>query len=147
MAVSLIESMSDDWRPDAYRDTYTDRVNELIESKRSGKEFQPSTAAPEPTNVVDLLDVLRRSVDDARSGRRPKKDGAQKGSAEKASAKKATAKKATGKKSTAKATAKKAAAKKASSKAAAKKTAAKKAPAKKAPGKAAAKKTTAKKAS
>ena len=80
MARQLIESMTGPWQPSDYRDTYTDRVNELIKAKRSGGEFQPSEAAPEPTNVVDLLEVLRRSVDDARqsrggSGRAAKKAG------------------------------------------------------------------------
>ncbi|HEU5269142.1 MAG TPA: Ku protein [Jatrophihabitans sp.] len=138
MAVSLVESMGAEWRPQDYRDTYTDRVNELIESKRSGAEFQPSEPAPEPTNVVDLLDVLRRSVDDARSARR----GSAGSSTRKASGTKSAAKKAG-----AKATAKKAGAKSAKQ-APAKKAPAKKAPAKKAPaGKsAAAKKSSAAKA-
>lgn len=131
MATSLIESMAGDWRPKDYRDTYTDRVNKLIESKRSGEEFQASEAAPEPTNVVDLLEVLRRSVDDARSGRggragakASQKAGAKKAGAKKADAKKAGAKKAPAKKATAKKTVTK--------KAAAKKAPAKKVPAKKA---------------
>lgn len=126
MATSLIESMADDWRPDDYRDDYTDRLNKLIESKRTGAEFAPSEDAPAPTNVVDLLDVLRRSVDDARSGR----------SGKKIAAKKAPAKKAAGKASAKQSPAKKTAAKKApAKKTAAKKAAAKKAPAKKAPAK------------
>lgn len=121
MATSLIESMAGGWRPKDYRDTYTDRVNELIESKRSGAEFKPSEAAPEPTNVVDLLEVLRRSVDDAKSGRSAKKAPAKQ--AAKKSAKKSAAKKAPAKKSAAK--------KAPAMKTAAKKTAAKKAPVKK----------------
>ena len=147
MAVSLVESMDDEWRPDAYRDTYTDRVNELIESKRAGQEFQPSEAPPEPTNVVDLMDVLRRSVADARSGRSAKRAPAKRAPAKKAVAKKTTAKKTTAKK----ASAKKATAKKTTVKASAKKTtakaSAKKRTAKKTTAKASAKKRTAKKAS
>ncbi len=141
MATSLIESMAGDWRPTDYRDTYTDRVNELIESKRSGAEFRPSEGAPEPTNVVDLLEVLRRSVDDARSGRSGAKAAAKKTSAKKTGAKKAAAKKAAANK----AGTKQAAGKKAS---AAKKAGTKKAPAKRATAKKApAKKAAAKKAS
>ena len=139
MAVSLVESMATEWRPQDYRDTYTDRVNELIESKRSGAEFQPSEPAPEPTNVVDLLDVLRRSVDDARSARRgssASKAGTtgNAGTARKAPAKKTAAKSAakkTAAKSAAKKTAAKSAAKKTAAKPAAKKATTKKAPARK----------------
>jgi DNA end-binding protein Ku len=63
MATQLIESMSDRWRPTDYRDTYTGRLNELIESKRTGGEFTPTDEAPEPTNVVDLVAALRASID------------------------------------------------------------------------------------
>jgi DNA end-binding protein Ku len=143
MAVSLVESMSDDWRPDQYRDTYTDRVNELIEAKRSGAEFRPSEAAPEPTNVVDLLDVLRRSVDDARSGRGTTKAASKKAATQQTPAKKSPAKRAAAKKAAKKTAAKKTMA----TKAPAKKTMATKAPAKKSTAtKAANKKTAAKKA-
>ena len=147
MAVSLVESMAAEWRPEDYRDTYTDRVNELIESKRSGAEFQPSEAAPEPTNVVDLLDVLRRSVADARSGRGAGTAPAK--AAKRTAAKKTPAKKSPAKKASAKASGGKATARKASGgKAPATKTAARKAPATKtAARKAPAKKTAARKAS
>jgi DNA end-binding protein Ku len=67
MATQLIESMSGPWRPGDYHDTYTDRVNALIDSKRNGEEFEPSDAAPDATNVVDLMDALQRSVDAART--------------------------------------------------------------------------------
>jgi DNA end-binding protein Ku len=70
MATQLIETMSGPWRPKDYHDTYTDRVNELIKSKNTGEEFEPSDAAPDATNVVDLMDALQRSVDAARAGRR-----------------------------------------------------------------------------
>jgi DNA end-binding protein Ku len=70
MATQLIETMSGPWRPKDCRDTYTDRVNDLIKSKRKGEEFEPSDAAPNATNVVDLMDALQRSVDAARAGRK-----------------------------------------------------------------------------
>jgi DNA end-binding protein Ku len=41
MARQLIESMTGPWRPSDYRDTYTDRVNKLIEARekdRPGRE-------------------------------------------------------------------------------------------------------------
>jgi DNA end-binding protein Ku len=70
MATQLIESLDEGWKPTRYRDTYTDRVNELIEAKRKGNEVQFAQEAPQATNVVDLLEALRRSVDSARGGRR-----------------------------------------------------------------------------
>jgi DNA end-binding protein Ku len=69
IAQQLIESMSTPWKPENYRDTFRERVEELIESKRQGKEIVSESAPPEDTNVVDLMDALRRSAEAAR-GRR-----------------------------------------------------------------------------
>jgi DNA end-binding protein Ku len=101
MARQLIDSMSGEWKPAAYRDTYTDRVNELIKAKKNDKTYEPAEQAPAATEAVDLLDALRRSVDAAKGGRRQpaKKSTAKKAPAEKTAAKKAPAKKSTAKKS------------------------------------------------
>jgi DNA end-binding protein Ku len=73
MAHQLIGSMSGPWRPKDFHDTYTERVQELIEAKKKGKEITVAEPAPEPTGVSDLLEVLRRSVDEAskRRGAKP----------------------------------------------------------------------------
>jgi DNA end-binding protein Ku len=93
MAEQLIGSMEQDWKPKSYRDDYTDRVNDLIEDKRKGNEVQVAEAAPEATNVTDLMDALRRSVDSAKG--RKKSTPAKKAAAKKTTAaKKKTAKKA-----------------------------------------------------
>ncbi len=62
MAVDLIEAMSDAWRPEEYRDTYTDRVRKLIKAKKKGKTVTPAAEPGEPTKVVDLLEALSQSV-------------------------------------------------------------------------------------
>lgn len=69
MAVSLVESMSDTWDPSEYRDTYTERVEQLIEDKRKGREVAVEPEPAAAADVVDLAEVLRRSVDEARQGR------------------------------------------------------------------------------
>ncbi|NUS55265.1 MAG: Ku protein [Streptomycetaceae bacterium] len=112
MAEQLVDSLTAPWKPEEYRDTYTDRVNDLIKAKQKGGEVSAAAEAPAPTNVVDLLSVLRRSVEDARAKRAApaKKAVTKKAAAKKAPAKKTTAKRTTAKKSPAKrASAKKAA--------------------------------------
>ncbi|MGK5682127.1 Ku protein [Actinoplanes sp. URMC 104] len=74
MAEQLIDSMSGPWKPSDFRDTYTERVNELIEAKKKGKEITPAEDAPEPTAASDLFEVLRRSVE-AASQRRAASSG------------------------------------------------------------------------
>jgi DNA end-binding protein Ku len=61
MAKQLIESLSSDWEPDRYRDTYRERVLELIEQKAEGKEIavQP---VEEPQPVPDLMAALEASM-------------------------------------------------------------------------------------
>jgi DNA end-binding protein Ku len=67
--MQLIDSMAGTWRPDDYRDTYTDRVKELISAKKKGEEVTVAEAAPEATNVVDLMSALQASVEAAKQGR------------------------------------------------------------------------------
>lgn len=67
MARTLIESMSAPWQPADYRDTYTDQVRQLIEHKLAGIEVVAASGPPEATEVTDLLEALRRSVE-ARQG-------------------------------------------------------------------------------
>ncbi len=70
MATALIESMSQAWHPEDYHDTYTERVEQLIEAKRRGHDIVTEVEPREPTETSDLLAVLQRSVDSARSGGR-----------------------------------------------------------------------------
>jgi DNA end-binding protein Ku len=100
MAVHLIEAMTTRWAPGDYRDTYTERVEQLIEAKR--KDFEVVTeSAPEPSaDVLDLMAALQSSVEAARKRRGGKAEPPPKlrtrkaGSPEKARSKKADSKKA-----------------------------------------------------
>src|SRR5829696_5991839 len=71
MAAQLIDSLSADFEPERFRDTYRDQVLELIERKASGEEITVE-AAPEPeaTSVVDLMAALEASVKEARESRK-----------------------------------------------------------------------------
>ncbi|GAA0654414.1 Ku protein [Kitasatospora atroaurantiaca] len=64
-ARQLIEALSIDWDPEEYHDTFGEQVRELVEAKLSGKETVTAEPAPESTNVVDLMDVLQRSLSQA----------------------------------------------------------------------------------
>ncbi|MBP0454020.1 Ku protein [Kitasatospora sp. RG8] len=66
-AEQLIGMLAVDWNPGEWHDTYEDQVKKLIEDKLAGREIAVSAGpAPEATNVVDLMDALRRSLDSAR---------------------------------------------------------------------------------
>jgi DNA end-binding protein Ku len=70
MAISLIDSMTEDWRPDDYHDTYNERVHKLIDDKKAGRKVSVEDEPAEPTKVVDLFDALSRSVETRRGKRR-----------------------------------------------------------------------------
>jgi DNA end-binding protein Ku len=68
MAVSLIDSMTEDWHPEDYHDTYTERVHKLIDDKKAGRKVSVEAPPSEPTKVVDLFEALSRSVEGRKSG-------------------------------------------------------------------------------
>jgi DNA end-binding protein Ku len=78
VACQLIEALSTDWDPAAYHDSYTTQVRELVEAKLAGKEVVVAEPAPESTNVVDLMAVLERSLQQAGEPEEPKPQKAQK---------------------------------------------------------------------
>lgn len=64
MAGEIIDSMQGAWEPERYTDTYTERVEQLLAEKARGATPAPAPSPPEPTEVADLTEVLRRSVDE-----------------------------------------------------------------------------------
>ncbi len=71
MAFTLIELLRKPFDPEEYKDTYREALGELIEAKLEGREVVESPPAQE-TRVIDLADALRRSVEAARKGAKPK---------------------------------------------------------------------------
>lgn len=74
MALSLVEGMSEAWKPEQYHDTYKDDVLALVKKKVKAGQTKTITAAePEAkaarsSNVVDLVALLQDSL-----GKRPAK--------------------------------------------------------------------------
>lgn len=69
MAENVIDSMSGEWQPEEFEDTYTARVEQLLNDKSEGRTPTKEEAPPNPTDVIDLTDVLQRSVQESRRGR------------------------------------------------------------------------------
>jgi DNA end-binding protein Ku len=68
MAEQLLESLTTDWDPERYEDTYRVRVLELIESKAEGKAIV-TDKEEESAPVIDLMAALEASVKKAKAGR------------------------------------------------------------------------------
>jgi DNA end-binding protein Ku len=70
MAESLIESMTLDFDPDEYHDSYREALQELVTAKVEGREvLQPVAAGPGEEEPSSLADALRASLEAAKSGR------------------------------------------------------------------------------
>jgi DNA end-binding protein Ku len=66
LAAQLVATIETDWDPERYRDTYHDDLLALIERKAKGETIEVPEA-PEPTGeVVDIMDLLKKSVEEAR---------------------------------------------------------------------------------
>src|SRR6201986_1173463 len=63
MAEQLIDSLSTDFEPGAYKDEYREQLLALIERKAEGKEIVASDAeAPKATKTPDLMAALEESI-------------------------------------------------------------------------------------
>jgi DNA end-binding protein Ku len=71
MAAQLIDSLSAEFEPERFKDTYREQVLDLIERKAAGEEIVVEDApAPDATSVVDLMAALEASVAEAREARK-----------------------------------------------------------------------------
>lgn len=133
MATELIASLTDEFQPERHPDTYREEVLALVERKAAGEDVVvPEEDDREPAQVIDLMDALQASVEEAREARTRHPTGTK--ASKEAAKKRASAKKSSGSKaSTKNASTKKATAKKVANKGggAKKKTPAKKAASKK----------------
>ena len=74
MALTLIDDMADEWKPAQYRDTYHEDLLKRIEEKvKAGQteeitEPEKEQRAAKGAEVVDLMSLLRKSVEGGRKG-------------------------------------------------------------------------------
>ena len=69
MASSLIESMTVDFDPDEYHDSYREALQELVSAKTEGRDVvQPDVAETPAGDTSSLADALRASLAAARGG-------------------------------------------------------------------------------
>ena len=80
MAKALIGSMSAKWNPEKYRDDYRDALMEVIEEKvdAGGKEIEEKPKPKKaPTKVIDLMEVLQKSLEQAGAAKKKPKRAAE----------------------------------------------------------------------
>jgi len=64
LAEDIIDRMSGEFQPEKFEDRYENAMIELIRSKQAGLPAPTEKAPARPANVVNLMDALRRSIED-----------------------------------------------------------------------------------
>src|SRR5215510_9067232 len=70
LANTLIDSMSDKFDPNRYKDDYYEKVMELIRLKVAGVAPEaPAAKVPGPAKVVDLMEILKQSLTETKKAK------------------------------------------------------------------------------
>lgn len=83
IARAIIRKQEGPFDPSAFNDRYSEALRQLVERKAGTSTVSPAATAEPETNVVDLMEALRRSL----KGEGPKGDAGTKGPAAKAATK------------------------------------------------------------
>jgi DNA end-binding protein Ku len=63
LASELIERNSGPFNPKRFKDTYAEELRKLVEKKAKGQKIEiPKTEKAAPSNVVNLMDALKKSL-------------------------------------------------------------------------------------
>jgi DNA end-binding protein Ku len=68
MASQIIDSLTSEWDPKRYHDTYREQVLELLKKKAQGKEIVVDEPEEEQGQVLDLMAALEASLEEAKRG-------------------------------------------------------------------------------
>jgi DNA end-binding protein Ku len=73
LAKTLIDNLSADWKPEKYKDDYTENLMRVIKARMKGKEAKlVLDERPRDTNVVNLMERLRASLEQAGGKAKPR---------------------------------------------------------------------------
>jgi DNA end-binding protein Ku len=78
IAAKIIEQKEGPFDPTLFKDHYEEALRALIAQKEKGKGRLVTAEEPKDTNVVDLMEALRRSLGEAGARRAPAKRGTEK---------------------------------------------------------------------
>jgi DNA end-binding protein Ku len=87
MALKLVKEMSEQWKPKKYHDTYRDdllaRIKEKVKAGETEEVTEPDEEKKEPrksAEVIDLMSLLKRSVEEQGTGKSRKRPARARGS-------------------------------------------------------------------
>jgi DNA end-binding protein Ku len=71
LAKQVVEMFAGELNLADYRDDYKDELRRIIDAKVAGEDVVAAPVAETPSNVVDLMAALRRSLDSVSTGKKP----------------------------------------------------------------------------
>jgi DNA end-binding protein Ku len=67
LGAQLIEDMSDEFKPEKYRDEYRERIQAMLDEKSKGGEITVAAPeAPRHAQIIDLMQALKQSIEKAK---------------------------------------------------------------------------------
>ena len=75
LAENILQSKATDFDPSQFVDHYEEAVVEMLKKKQAGMPVSREHVAPQPQNVVNLMDALRRSIAQEKAASAPPKKG------------------------------------------------------------------------
>jgi DNA end-binding protein Ku len=72
LAEQLVESLSQDFKPEQFHDKFQENLKALIEAKQKGKTIV-AEHKPAPARVIDMMEALKKSLANAEAQHKPEK--------------------------------------------------------------------------
>jgi DNA end-binding protein Ku len=72
LAEQLVESLSQDFKPEQFHDKFQENLKALIEAKQKGKTVV-AEHPPAPARVIDMMEALKKSLANAEAQQKPNK--------------------------------------------------------------------------
>lgn len=66
LALKLIQELTEPFEPEKYQDTYIHNLKKVIEDKAQGIKPQPVQSKPQQDNVIDIMELLKQSLNQKR---------------------------------------------------------------------------------
>ena len=64
LAISLINQMTESFKPEKFKDEYNEKVKKAIQSKIDGNEIVESKVKKEPAKIINLMEALQKSLNE-----------------------------------------------------------------------------------
>jgi DNA end-binding protein Ku len=69
LALTLIDQLSENFNPEKYKDTYVEDLKKVIEDKAKGRKPKTKGKTPQPTKVIDMMTLLKKSLKGQNKGK------------------------------------------------------------------------------